>query len=200
MADLVPLSAALPAQSPQAGTGTASLTELYGGWIKRCALLLKSRMPWAELDELLQWGAIGMMESMQRFDAAHGVSFQAFASRRIRGAMIDGLRREGSRRRGEIVFEIEDVELAALASGMAPADPLALLTSADNRTLLIAALKTLPRLEYQILAMHFYDDMNNREIAAILDVSEGYASRLRKRALESLAITINAAHKGNTVP
>jgi len=179
--------------------GNASITQLYGGWIKRMALLLKSRMPWAELDELLQWGAIGMMESRQRFDASHGVSFQAFASRRIRGAMIDGLRREGASRRGQIMFEPEDVEHAAVAAGTSPQDPLSLLTSADNRNMLIAALKTLPRLEFQILAMHFYDDMNNREIAAILDVSEGYASRLRKRALESLAITINAAHKGNPV-
>jgi RNA polymerase sigma factor (sigma-70 family) len=179
---------------------TASLTALYGGWVKRMALLLKSRMPWAELDELLQWGAIGMMEAMQRFDARHGVSFQAFASRRIRGAMIDGLRREGARRRGEIVFEVGDVEHAAVENGSAPEDPLTLLTSADNRALLVAALKTLPRLEYQILAMHFYDDLNNREIAAILDVSEGYASRLRKRALESLAITISAAHRGSMMP
>ena len=179
--------------------GTVSITALYGGWIKRMALLLRSRMPWAELDELLQWGAIGMLESMQRFDTLHGVSFQAFASRRIRGAMIDGLRREGASRRGQIMFELEDVEHAAVAAGTSPQDPLSLLTSADNRNMLTAALKTLPRLEFQILAMHFYDDMNNREIAAILDVSEGYASRLRKRALETLAITINAAHKGNPV-
>lgn len=191
MADLAPLPAA---------QGAEDLTALYGGWVKRMALLLKARMPWAELDELLQWGALGMMEAMQRFDTGHGVSFQAFAARRIRGAMIDGLRREGARRRGEIIFETDDVDHAALENGTAPADPLSLLTSADNRSLLIAALQTLPRLEYQVLAMHFYDDLNNREIAAILDVSEGYASRLRKRALESLAITINAAHRGNTVP
>ncbi len=177
----------------------AALTTLYGGWIKRCALLLKSRMPWAEQDELLQWGAIGMMEALQRFDASLGVSFPAFASRRIRGAMIDGLRRDGARRRGETVFEADDVDHAALANGTAPDDPLVLLTSSDNRALLIAALKTLPVLEYQVLAMHFYDDMNNREIAAILDVSEGYASRIRKRALESLAIFINALHKRDSV-
>lgn len=195
MADPAPPLTNLPAAPDAAG-----LTTLYGGWIKRMALLLKLRMPWAELDELLQWGAIGMMESTQRYDAGFGVSFQAFAARRIRGAMIDGLRREGSRRRGETLFEPDDVDHAALKNGTAPEDPLSLLTSADNRNLLVAALKTLPRLEYQILAMHFYDDMNNREIAAILDVSEGYASRLRKHALESLAIVINAAHKGSTVP
>lgn len=199
MADLAALPPAPPAPA-DTDTDTEALTALYGGWVKRMALLLKARMPWAELDELLQWGAIGMMEALQRFDAGHGVSFQAFAARRIRGAMIDGLRREGARRRGETLFEPEDVDHAALENGSAPEDPLAVLYRADNRNLLIAALKTLPRLEYQILAMHFYDDLNNREIAAILDMSEGYASRLRKRALESLAISINAAHRGATTP
>ena len=178
----------------------AELAALYGNWVKRMALLLKARMPWAELDELLQWGAVGMMEAMQRFDATLGVSFQAFASRRIKGAMIDGLRREGSRRRGETLFETDEVDAAALSGGDAPADPLSLLLRADNRSLLTAALKTLPALEYRVLALHFFDDMNNREIAAILEISEGYASRIRKRALESLAIHINAAQKGETVP
>jgi RNA polymerase sigma factor (sigma-70 family) len=182
-----------------ASTNDAALTALYGDWIKRMALLLKLRMPWAELDELLQWGAVGMMEAMQRFDPKLGVNFQAYAARRIRGAMIDGLRREGSRRRGEAVFEPEDVENAALEGGTSPEDPLALLQRADNRALLVAALKTLPPLEYQVLAMHFFNEMNNREIAAILEISEGYASRIRKRALEGLAIYINTALKGETV-
>ena len=74
-----------------------------------------------------------------------------------------------------------------------------LLLRADARHLLVEALKTLPALEYQVLALHFYDEMNNREVAAILDLSEGYASRIRKRALESLAIHMNAALKGETV-
>jgi RNA polymerase sigma factor (sigma-70 family) len=181
-------------------TDDAALSALYATWIKRMALLLKMRMPWAELDELLQWGAIGMMEAMQRFDPSLGVNFQAFAARRIRGAMIDGLRREGSSRRGQTVFEPEDVEAAALEAGTSPEDPLAVLQRSDNRALLVAALKTLPPQEYQVLAMHFFNEMNNREIAAVLEISEGYASRIRKRALESLAIYINAAAKGDSVP
>ena len=178
---------------------TPSLTALYGGWIKRTALMLKSRMPWAELDELLQWGAIGMLESMNRFDRTLGISFEAFASRRIRGAMIDGLRRDGALRRGESILEPDAVDTAALAGGTSPDDPLALLLRADAKTLLVEALRSLPMLEYQVLAMHFYDDMNNREIAAILDVSEGYASRIRKRALLSLSIRMKVDIKGETV-
>ncbi len=176
-----------------------ALTALYGDWIKRMALLLKARMPWADVDEMLQWGAIGMMEASQRFDPGHGVAFQAFAARRIRGAMIDGLRREGSRRRGEAIFDPETVEIAAQKGGDGPEDPLSLLTRTDNRALLVEALRALPQLEYRILALHFYDELNNREIASVLDISEGYASRLRKRALETLAIQINAAQRGEFV-
>ena len=44
----------------------AELRKLYGTWIKRTALMLKSRMPWADVDELLQLGAVGMLEALQR--------------------------------------------------------------------------------------------------------------------------------------
>jgi RNA polymerase sigma factor (sigma-70 family) len=164
------------------------LQELYAGWIKRVALLLKARMPWADLDELLQWGAIGMLESMQRFDPGLGVEFQAFAMRRVRGTMINGLRREGKLRRGEAAFDAEVVDNAAVSDGSAPEDPLAQLLRSDDHSSLAAALRQLSQLEYRVLALHYYNEMNNREIAAILDISEGYASRIRKRALQTLAV------------
>ncbi|HTI00215.1 MAG TPA: sigma-70 family RNA polymerase sigma factor [Acidisoma sp.] len=176
----------------------AALRKLYGNWVKRTALMLKARMPWADLDELLQLGAVGMLEALQRFDSTRGIDFQAFCARRIRGAMIDGLRREGAIHRGETVFDTEVVETAAVKSGDSPEDPLHHLSRADDKKLIAAALRTLPALEYRVLALHFYDDMNNREIAAILNISEGYASRIRKRALEQLAARLTAVTNGVT--
>jgi RNA polymerase sporulation-specific sigma factor len=174
------------------------LRKLYGNWIKRTALMLKARMPWADLDELLQLGAIGMLEALQRFDSTRGVEFQAFASRRIRGAMIDGLRREGALQRGETVFDTDVIDAAALISGDSPEDPFSLLTRSEDKRMLIDALRCLPPLEYRVLALHFYEDLNNREIAATLDISEGYASRIRKRALELLAVQLADQTKGAT--
>lgn len=175
-----------------------TLQKLYGNWVKRTALMLKARMPWADLDELLQLGAVGMLEALQRFDSTRGIDFQAFCARRIRGAMIDGLRRTGAIHRGETAFDTEVVETAAVQSGDSPEDPLHQLSRADDARLIIAALKTLPALEYRVLSLHFYDDMNNREIAAILNISEGYASRIRKRALEQLARHFTAVTNGVT--
>lgn len=45
------------------------------------------------MDDLIQAGAIGLLESAQRFDPSHGASFATYASIRIRGAMLDELRR-----------------------------------------------------------------------------------------------------------
>ncbi len=177
----------------------AALSAMYGGWIKRVALYLKVKMPWADLDELLQSGAIGMLEALKRYDAALGVEFPAFAARRIRGAMIDSLRRDGVRRRGECAFDIEQVEITYFQNGNCSDDPLSHLLLADRQSNLAAALKTLPVLEYRVLALHFYEELNNREIAVILEISEGYASRLRKRALTSLAVLLTTQLNGETV-
>jgi RNA polymerase sigma factor (sigma-70 family) len=175
------------------------LRKLYGGWIKRVALMMKSRMPWADLDELMQSGAVGMLEAMKRFNPSYGVEFKIFASRRIRGAMIDGLRREGALRRGETMFDADAVDTAAAVGGTSPEDPLSQLVRIDKRSKLTAALATLPPLEYRVLTLHFYEEMNNREVAAILEMSEGYASRIRKRALEKLATILKPALKEETV-
>ncbi len=177
----------------------SALQEMYAGWIKRIALLLKARMPWADLDELLQWGAIGMLESMKRYDPGHGVEFQAFAMRRVRGTMINGLRREGMLRRGEAAFDPDMVDNAAVSNGSAPEDPLSQLLRSDNQASLEAALGLLSQLEYRVLALHYYNEMNNREIAAILDISEGYASKIRSRALQVLAAHMSDQFKGETV-
>jgi RNA polymerase sporulation-specific sigma factor len=75
-----------------------------------------------------------------------------------------------------------------VTDGFSPEDPLAQLLRSDDHSSLAAALRLLSKLEYQVLALHYYNEMNNREIAAILDVSEGYASKIRKRALHTLAV------------
>lgn len=47
-----------------------------------------------DADDLAQMGALGLLDAMERFQPERGISFTTFASRRIHGAMIDGLRDE----------------------------------------------------------------------------------------------------------
>lgn len=45
-----------------------------------------------ELDDLISLGTIGLIEAVERFDPDRGIRFEAFAIKRIRGAVLDGLR------------------------------------------------------------------------------------------------------------
>ncbi len=70
-----------------------ALIEQYLPEVRRIALSLQVRLPASiELNDLIQAGVVGLIESMGRFDQSVGASFSTFASQRIRGAMIDELR------------------------------------------------------------------------------------------------------------
>jgi RNA polymerase sigma factor for flagellar operon FliA len=47
-----------------------------------------------DLGDLVQDGVIGLIDAAHRFDEGRGIKFETFAERRIRGAMIDALRRD----------------------------------------------------------------------------------------------------------
>jgi RNA polymerase sigma factor for flagellar operon FliA len=47
-----------------------------------------------DVGDLVQDGVIGLIDAAHRFDEARGIKFETFAERRIRGAMIDALRRD----------------------------------------------------------------------------------------------------------
>ncbi len=163
--------------------------ELYGGWIKQVALHVKARMPWAELDELIQWGVLGMLEARERFQPDKGQTLKTFAAKRVRGAMLDGLRREGTHQRhlGEVRQELAGGDAAVTHD-----DPLTRVLQEDDRRQLVEALERLGDRQRLVLALYYYEGLNNREIARVLEVSEARASVLRKRALEALARTLEA--------
>jgi RNA polymerase sigma factor for flagellar operon FliA len=45
------------------------------------------------LDDLIAYGANGLLDAAERFDPARGVPFEAFCRYRVRGAIVDGIRR-----------------------------------------------------------------------------------------------------------
>jgi RNA polymerase sigma factor FliA len=47
----------------------------------------------AELDDLRAMGHQGLLEAARRFDETRGVTFRRFANYRVRGAMLDGVRK-----------------------------------------------------------------------------------------------------------
>ena len=70
------------------------LLEQYTPLVKRIAQHLLLRLPSSVvLDDLVQAGMIGLLEAAKRFDPGKGASFDTYAGIRIRGAIIDEVRR-----------------------------------------------------------------------------------------------------------
>ncbi|OQX39438.1 MAG: RNA polymerase sigma factor FliA [Oceanospirillales bacterium LUC14_002_19_P2] len=72
----------------------AELVDRHAPLVKRIARHLSARMPASvQLDDLVQAGMVGLLEAARKFDVDKGASFETFAGIRIRGAMLDEIRR-----------------------------------------------------------------------------------------------------------
>lgn len=62
--------------------------------VKRTAVYLRPRVPdYIELNDMVQLGIIVLLEAEKTYDVAQGISFEAYAKIRIRGAIIDEARK-----------------------------------------------------------------------------------------------------------
>jgi len=63
--------------------------------VKRIAHHLIGRLPaTVQIEDLMQAGAMGLLEASRQYDESHGASFETYAGIRIRGAMLDEVRRQ----------------------------------------------------------------------------------------------------------
>ena len=64
-------------------------------FVEQLARRVAATMPHSiDIGDLVQDGVIGLIDAAQRFDESRGIKFETFAERRIRGAMIDALRKD----------------------------------------------------------------------------------------------------------
>src|SRR6188474_3588139 len=64
-------------------------------FVESLARRVASSMPNSiDIGDLVQDGMLGLIDAAFRFDEDRGIKFETFAERRVRGAMIDALRRD----------------------------------------------------------------------------------------------------------
>ncbi|MDD2761225.1 MAG: RNA polymerase sigma factor FliA [Methylomonas sp.] len=103
----------------QAGN-TDELVSRHASLVRRIAYHLMGRLPdTVQIEDLIQAGMVGLLEAIKHYDAGQGASFETYAGIRIRGAMLDELRRadwtprsvhKKARRVAEAIREIESRE------------------------------------------------------------------------------------------
>ena len=75
--------------------GDAGRVEAGLPFVEALARRMAATMPHSiDLSDLVQDGVIGLIDAAERFDEGRGIKFETFAERRIRGAMIDALRKD----------------------------------------------------------------------------------------------------------
>jgi len=79
--------------SVRAGS-TDEMVMQHAPLVKRIAYHLLNRLPDSvQIDDLIQAGMLGLLEAIKQYDATQGASFDTYAGIRIRGSMIDEIRR-----------------------------------------------------------------------------------------------------------
>jgi len=76
---------------------TSQTRRIVGGlpFVEALARRMASSMPNSiDIGDLVQDGVLGLIDAARRFDEDRGIKFETFAERRVRGAMIDALRRD----------------------------------------------------------------------------------------------------------
>lgn len=186
--------------------------------------------PGQTLDDLIQVGLIGLLEASRIYDPSLGASFKSYATIRIRGAIMDELRRQSfvprsvqqkSKQLSEAITTVErregraatDREIAQqlgcslneyhdtleLVSGCAvfslddednsidPAGPddLALneIHEAAVKKKLTEVIAGLPDQEKLVIALYYDQELNLREIGAVLEVTESRVCQIHSQAI-----------------
>lgn len=80
-------------QQTQGGVSSINVED-YAPLVKRIAHHMMARMPSSvQVDDLIQAGMIGLLEASQKYDGEKGASFETYAGIRIRGSIVDEMRR-----------------------------------------------------------------------------------------------------------
>jgi RNA polymerase sigma factor for flagellar operon FliA len=79
---------------PHPATDTARVTASIP-FVEQLARRVAATMPHSiDIGDLVQDGVLGLIDAANRFDESRGIKFETFAERRVRGAMIDALRKD----------------------------------------------------------------------------------------------------------
>lgn len=150
-------------------------------------LVFKEVMRWHiqgdVIQDALQEGTLGLIEAVERYDYKRNVAFSIFAVHRIRGEVLDFLKRE---QKGAGVSMDEPDEMG-LTIGDQLADGSDDLADQAGRKILIehvtSLLGRLPQKEQLVVEGVYLKDTQQKTLARDMDVSLPYVYRLQKRGI-----------------
>lgn len=151
--------------------------------------------PYVEFGDLISDGAFGLLDAVDRFDPRRGVRFETFASRRVWGAMLDGIRERDPLTRAmraseeaPAIFSIDVPGRGDRNRPMTRADQLAdgapaPVVPLGEHDAIVRLLAGLPPDLQPLMQLYYEDDYTMLEIAQWLGVSESRISQMHTLAM-----------------
>ena len=213
----------------------ADVVERHGELVRRIAHHLAARLPSSvEVDDLIQAGMLGLLDAARNFQDDQGAAFETYASIRIRGSMIDEIRRGDwvprsvHRRYRDVVAATRRIEQATGRSATAQevaaeleisldeyyrmleeasrgqlisldahteehdgeprvaagdATPASAFDYSEFRESLGSAIGELPEREQLVLSLYYEQELNMREIGAVMSISESRVCQIHGQSM-----------------
>jgi RNA polymerase sigma factor FliA len=162
--------------------------------VHQTASRLMRRLPSSiQRDDLIAAGTVGLLQALRDGRNTGDEMFAAYARIRIRGAMLDELRRGDwaprRKRGGEsppvAVVRFDDLPPTVVfaADGTSPLERL---EQARELSAMTGAMELLPEREREILRLRYFEQVPSKSIAASMGLSEARVSQLHARATARL--------------
>lgn len=150
-------------------------------------LVFKVAMPYRDMEnimDLIQEGTVGLIESVESYDHNRGVAFSLYAVHRIRGRMMDFLRREGqidlpciNSDFNEQAVEFADVSSPTVTEQVETLEMIGKLRQAMQR---------LPQNERTVLESMYIENEEAKTVAQKLEFSVSHIYRLQKQGIRRI--------------
>jgi len=151
-------------------------------------------------DDLFSEGMLGAIHAAERWDPDAGVPFIGYAARRIRGAMIDALRRADWRPTSQYLAGNATKSLVSLEAADdvgafdALADPhIHVDTDVADQVTVQALLDQLPTRDRFVIEAYYFNGWLAREIGDLLDVTESRVIQILRSIRTRLAAALTEA-------
>ncbi len=165
-----------------------------------------------EEKDYFQFGVEGLSEAIDRFDPDYGTKFETYAIQRIRGKIIDELRKLQIKPRsktsdGDLKYHNVSLDQPLAndqnftLNDVIPADfetPEQLTLEDEKKQLLVEAIKKLSERDRLIISLYYFENLNYKEIAEIIDITVSRVSQIHSKVIKELKSIFDAKYGEKT--
>lgn len=182
----------------------------YDYLVKSIAGFMNKNSNLFDLDDLISFGYFGLIDAIKKYDSSNQASFITYANIRIRGAILDGIRKEGKIGRNREKIDLEEIanskqKLTKKQSEILQKISIATAKNYDSliqkgitdynfeivelyelKHILEQMCSNLTVQEQQVLKLLYDDQLTLKRIGKQLHISESRVSQVKTKALKKL--------------